>query len=75
MTAGLTQSEQFVAWLCERAFLQLWTHPNPLRKKGKELCDCLVVCGDHVIVISVKEIEYRETGDATGWKRWTSSAN
>jgi hypothetical protein len=74
MTTGLTKSEQFVAWLCERAFLKLWTHPNPFGKKGKELCDCLVVCGEHVIVISVKEIDYKETGDATGWKRWTSSA-
>jgi hypothetical protein len=74
MTTGLTQSEQFVASLCERAFLKLWTHPNPFGKKGKELCDCLVVCGEHVIVISVKEIDYKETGDATGWKRWTSSA-
>jgi hypothetical protein len=75
MTAGLTQSERFVAWLCERAFLKLWTHPNPFGKKGKELCDCLVVCCDHVIIFSVKEIKYKETGDATtGWERWTSNA-
>ena len=74
MTTGLTRSEEFVTWLCERAFLRLWTHPNPLGKKGKELCDCLIVCGEHVIIISVKENEYRDTGDATGWNRWTSSA-
>jgi hypothetical protein len=40
----------------------------------KELCDCLIVCGEHVIIISVKENQYWDTGDATGWKRWTSSA-
>lgn len=74
MTTGLTRSEEFVTWLCERAFLKLWTHPNPAGKKGKELCDCLIVCGEHVIIISVKENEYRDTGDATGWNRWTSSA-
>jgi hypothetical protein len=74
MTAGLTQSEEFVAWLCERAFLNLWTRPNPFGKKGKELCDCLIVCDDHVIIISVKEIEYKDTGDGTGWKRWSSNA-
>jgi len=71
---GLTPSEQFVAGLCERAFLRLWTHPNPVGKKGKELCDCLIVCGVHVIVVSVKEIEFRDTGDKTGWERWHKSA-
>jgi hypothetical protein len=74
MAAGLTRSEKFVASLCERAFLKLWTHPNPFGKKGKELCDCLIVCGVHMIIISVKEVEYKETGDATGWKRWTGTA-
>lgn len=74
MTSGLTPSEKFVAGLCERAFLRLWTHPNPKGKKGKELCDCLIVCGPHVVIISVKDNEYRETGDKTGWERWTKVA-
>lgn len=74
MTSGLTPSEKFVAVLCERAFLRLWTHPNPKGKKGKELCDCLIVCGPHVVIISVKDNEYRETGDKTGWERWTKVA-
>ncbi|CBJ50349.1 hypothetical protein [Ralstonia solanacearum] len=74
MTSGLTPSERFVAGLCERAFLRLWTHPNPKGKKGKELCDCLIVCGPHVVIISVKDNEYRETGDKTGWERWTKPA-
>lgn len=74
MTSGLTPSERFVAGLCERTFLRLWTHPNPRGKKGKELCDCLIVCGPHVVIISVKDNEYRETGDKTGWERWTKVA-
>lgn len=74
MANGLNRAEQFVAWLCHRAFLNLWTHPNPVGKKGKELCDCLIVCGLHIIIISVKEIEYRDTGDASGWKRWSRAA-
>jgi hypothetical protein len=74
MSDGLTPSEQFVAALCERAFLQLWTHPNPVGKKNKELCDCLIVCGPHVIIVSVKEIEFKDTGDKTGWERWHKSA-
>ena len=67
-------SERLVNSLCERAFLKLWTHPNPLGKKGKELCDCLIVCGSHVIVVSVKEIVYKDTGDITGWERWERAA-
>lgn len=74
MADGLNRSEQFVAWLCQRAFLKLWTHPNPVGKKGKELCDCLIVCGAHIVIISVKEIEYRDTGDASGWERWSKAA-
>lgn len=74
MTTGLTPSERFVAGLCQRSFLKLWTHPNPKGKKGKELCDCLIVCGPHVVIISVKDNEYRETGDKTGWERWTKAA-
>lgn len=71
MSQGLTESEKFVASISERAFLRLWTHPNPVGKKGKELCDCLIVCGNHIIIISVKYIQYKDTGDIAGWKRWT----
>lgn len=74
MATGLTRSEKFVSQLCERSFLELWTHPNPIGKKGKELCDCLIVCGPHVVIISVKEIKYKDTGDAKGWERWHRTA-
>lgn len=74
MSVGLTRSEKFVSQLCERSFLELWTHPNPIGKKGKELCDCLIVCGPHIIIISVKEIEYKDTGDTSGWERWHRTA-
>ena len=71
---GITKSERFVADLCQRSFLKLWTHPNPMGKKGKELCDCLIVCDIHIIIISVKEIEYKDTGDETGFQRWKKAA-
>ena len=74
MAHGITPSEKFVSSLCERAFLRLWTHPNPNGKKGKELCDCLIVCGPHIVIISVKEIEYKDTGNKTGWERWVRTA-
>ena len=71
---GLTESERFVTSLCNRSFLKLWTHPNPIGKKGKELCDCLITCGDHIIIISVKENNYKDTGDKVGWERWQKAA-
>lgn len=74
MTTGLTPSEKFVAKLCHYVFLKLWTHPNPVGKNGKELCDCLIVCGNHIVIISVKEIEYSNTGDKVGWERWLKAA-
>ena len=74
MPHGVTPSEKFVASLCEQSFLKLWTHPNPKGKKGKELCDCLIVCGPHIVIISVKENEYKDTGDETGWERWLKNA-
>ena len=71
---GLTPSERMVNELCQRSFLKLWTHPNPRGKHGKELCDCLVVCGSHIVIISVKHSLYRDTGNVTGWKRWAKTA-
>jgi hypothetical protein len=74
MAVGLTPSEALVHRLSASSFLRLWTHPNPVGKGGKELCDCLVICGPHIIIFSVKEIEYRDTGDKTGWDRWQKAA-
>ncbi|OOE32476.1 hypothetical protein BZG05_14010 [Salinivibrio kushneri] len=74
MSEGLTDSEKFVNSISERAFLSLWTHPNPIGKKGKELCDCLIVCGIHIVIISVKDIKYKDTGDEAGWNRWIKAA-
>jgi hypothetical protein len=74
MPPSLTPSERVVNILSLSSFLRLWTHPNPVGKHGKELCDCLVVCGPHIIIISVKEIEYRNTGDIVGWERWRKAA-
>jgi len=72
--SGLTKSEILVNHFCERNFLKFWTHPNPIGKKDKELCDCLIVCGNHVIIISVKECEYKDTGDNVGFDRWNKVA-
>ena len=72
----MTQSEEFVLKLSRHTFLSPWSIGNPRGKEaGKELCDVLVVCDPDVIIISVKEIEYKATDDiSTGMDRWTSRA-
>lgn len=60
MTTTLNRSEQFVYNACRKSFLSMWSFSNPRGKRpDKELCDILVICSPHVIVISVKECEFK----------------
>jgi hypothetical protein len=68
---GTTPSEQYLAKLCERSFLSLWSYPNLYFKKGKELCDLLVICGDHVIIFSDKNCQFPNSDNLVlDWSRW-----
>lgn len=69
-----TPSEALVTKLCSRSFLSLWTEPNPVKKPGKELCDVIVVCGDDVIIFSVKEIALQDAGGDVAAERWRRRA-
>ena len=81
-SVGKSPSERFLAKLCERTFLSLWSWPNLCRDKGgsKENCDVLVVFGDDVLIFSDKSCEFPNTGDINhDWQKWfrrsiTSSA-
>lgn len=69
------KAEEFVFHVCQETFLSLWSHANPLRKDGKELCDILIVCEPDVVIFSVKKIKLTESGDVeTDWKRWNRRA-
>ncbi len=71
----MTPSEEYVKQLCERSFLSLWSYANPKGKKNKELCDILIVCDPSIIIISVKEIQYKDTNDFdTDYNRWRKKA-
>jgi hypothetical protein len=69
----VNSSEEFVHYICKKSFLSLWCYNNPRGKKGKELCDILVVCNPYVLIISVKDIRLKETIDSIvdleKWKR------
>jgi len=76
MSEGVTNSEQFVYEVCQKSFLSLWSYVNPSgREIAKELCDVLVVCDPHVIVISVKDVTLKDSGKGQiDWDRWQRKA-
>ena len=76
MTEAVNGSEQFVYDICTKSFLSLWSYINPQGKNsGKELCDVLVICDPHVIVISVKDIQLKSTENPNvDWERWQRKA-
>lgn len=75
---GTTPSERYLAQLCCRCFLSLWSYPNLYTDEGKrgsgdgrELCDLLVAFGDDVLIFSDKHIEFSDSGNLdVDWKRW-----
>ena len=78
---GSTPSERYLAKLCDHTFLNLWSYPNVYADKrrggkgdGKELCDLLVVCGDHVLIFSDKTITWQDGDLLLSWKRWFNRA-
>jgi len=71
----MTPSERYVAELCDKSFLPFWSFPNPIGKKNKELCDVFVVCENHIIIISVKDISVSENKDeSVQYERWVKKA-
>lgn len=71
----INKSEEFVYRICQKSFLSLWSYANPIGKKGKELCDVLIVCDPDVIIFSVKDIRVSTSEDESiGWERWQKKA-
>jgi len=79
---GTTMAERFLARLCERTFLSLWSYPNVVRdvfvpgtRIGKEVCDLLVVFEDRVLIFSDKDCAVPQTGNLQlDWSRWLRKA-
>jgi hypothetical protein len=76
---GATATEKYLQRLCERTFLSLWSYPSVFRQQGnipgkadgKEVCDLLVVFGEHVLLFSDKACAYPDSGiPELNWKRW-----
>jgi len=79
---GQTPSEQYLAKLCQKSFLSLWSYPNLFNDKGRsggkgmgqELCDLLVVFDKHVIIFSDKSCNFPAGNIDLAWKRWYKSS-
>jgi len=70
----VNETEAFAFRVCQKTFLSLWCYNNPRRKPGKELCDILVVCDPHVIIISVKDVHLKEGDLAVAHIKWERKA-
>lgn len=70
----INNTEEFVLRLCKRTCLSMWAYNNPFAEQGKELCDVLVVCDPHVIIISVKDITLNVEKERPGFDRWERKA-
>ena len=72
---SMTESEKLVYELSQQSFMPIWSFANPLNEQSKELCDVLVVCDPDVIIFSVKDIKYKNTGrPAIDCERWHKAA-
>jgi hypothetical protein len=80
---GVTAAEKYLARLCERSFLSLWSYPGMYRDQGKplngghgkEICDLLVVFDENIIIFSDKDCRLRDSGNNhRDWQRWFKKA-
>jgi hypothetical protein len=82
-SSGTTKSERYLAKLCKRSFLSLWSYPGVFRDQGqrgnkgdgKEVCDLLVVFENHIIIFSDKDCRFSDAPDLkVAWGRWFKRA-
>lgn len=76
---GVTEAERYLAELCKRTFLSLWSYPRVFKDQGKpkdkgegkELCDLLVVFENHILIFSDKDCRFNDAIDLSlAWSRW-----
>jgi hypothetical protein len=69
-------SEKIVSDICKNSFLSFWSFPNPIRTDdNKELTDILIVNDPYVIIISVKAINIKHSGNReVDIQRWQNKA-
>lgn len=80
---GVTSTEKYLGKLCEKTFLSLWSYPGVYRDEGKsggkghgkEICDLLVVFGEHILIFSDKHCKLKKSENIKlDWSRWFKRA-
>lgn len=80
---GLTHAERHLGRLCNKSFLRLWSYSGVSRDQtngqgstqGKEICDLLVVFGNHLLIFSDKDCTFQsEKPVQIAWPRWLKHA-
>lgn len=66
----INESEKFITYLCDQAFMKLWVYPNVYYETGKEFCDCLIIFENNILIFSVKDYKYSGKTQDIAWKRW-----
>ena len=66
----INESEKFITYLCDQAFMKLWVYPNVYYETGKEFCDCLIIFENNILIFSVKDYKYSGRTQDIAWNRW-----
>src|SRR5579871_4733944 len=72
-STGVTDTERMLAEFCQRSFLKLWSHSNPHKDDGHELCDLLAVFDNHVFIFFDRRNDLpliAEKDPQVLWDRW-----
>ncbi len=80
--SGVNASERYLMLLAEHTFLSLWSYLGVYRDQkqaggsdGKEVCDLLIIFGDHLVIFSDKDVAYQPNIDPrVAWRRWFKAA-
>lgn len=74
ISQGVTHTERFLAELCSRTFLYIWSYANPFKDDGHEFCDVLAVFENHVFIFFDREKILSDFGEDEDpnvrWGRW-----
>ncbi len=70
---GITHTESFLAQMCDKTFLRLWSYANPYRDDKKELCDLLAIFDNHMFIFFDREKFIGKeilSNTSIVWNRW-----
>ena len=70
---GKTPTESYLAEICDKTFLKLWSYANPYKVDKKEFCDLLAIFENHMFIFFDREKLIGEdilSNTKVVWNRW-----